>query len=230
MPAQAIAGVDVNLRSPFLDGIAPSEVKIILATAIRRRYPANSVVTNQNHSADHMFLLTTGRARFFFHTYDGKKVLLLWLTPGDTFGDSALLLKPSSYIVSTETLKDSCVLAWDRATLRSLVTRFPRLLENTLLTSSRYLGFYAAAHVALISDTARKRLAGVLTCLAETIGRNTADGFEFEATNEELANAACISPFTTSRLLSEWQDNRAIVKRRGKIVLCSADRLFLHPV
>jgi hypothetical protein len=31
-------------------------------------------------------------------------------------------------------------------------------------------------------------------------------------------------------LLSEWQDNRAIVKRRGKIVLCSTDRLFLHPV
>jgi len=44
--------------------------------------------------------------------------------------------------------------------------------------------------VALISLTARQRLARVLVCLAETIGAKSSDGFEFDATNEELAGAA----------------------------------------
>lgn len=224
-----VSALDINSKSPFLEGLAPSEVKTILAAASQRQFPAKSVVANQGHVAEHLFLLTRGRARFFFHTPDGKKVILLWLTPGEIFGGSALLSNRSSYLVSTETLKDSCMLVWDQATLRSLVGRYPRLMENTLLTASNYLAWYVAAHVALISDTARKRLAGVMICLAQTIGRKDSAGLEFDATNEELASAACISPFTTSRLLSEWRDNRAIVKRRGKIVLCSADRLFPRP-
>jgi CRP-like cAMP-binding protein len=65
-------------------------------------------------------------------------------------------------------------------------------------------------------------------CLAETIGNQTSDGFEFDATNEELAAAANVTPFTTSRLLSEWQRNRAVVKRRGKILLRTPEELFRH--
>jgi hypothetical protein len=58
-------------------------------------------------------------------------------------------------------------------------------------------------------------------CLAELIGQKVPGGLEVDATNEELANAANITQFTASRLLSEWQRNRAVLKRRGKILLCS---------
>jgi len=135
---------------------------------------------------------------------------------------------PSPYLVSTETLKDSSMLVWDRARLRILVTRYPRLLENALLISSDYLAWYLADHVALVSQTARQRLARVLVCLAETIGNKNSDGFEFDATNEELAGAANVTPFTASRLLGEWQRNRAVAKRRGKVLLRSPEGLFLH--
>jgi CRP-like cAMP-binding protein len=217
-----------DLKSRFLEGLALCDLKVVLAAARQREYLANSVIINQAHTADHLFLLTKGRARFFFNTSDGKKVVLLWLTPGEVFGCSALLATPSPYLVCTETLKDSSVLVWDRATLRNLAAHYPRLLENTLSIASDYLAWYLADHVALISQTARQRLARVLVCLAETIGHKSSDGFEFDATNEELAGAANVTPFTASRLLSEWQSNRAVVKRRGKILLRSPERLFLH--
>jgi CRP-like cAMP-binding protein len=172
--------------------------------------------------------LTRGRARFFFNTPEGKKMILLWLTPGEIFGGMALLSIPSPYLVSTETLKDSSTLVWDRATLRNLAVRYPRLLENALLIASDYMAWYLADHAALISQTARQRLARTLVCLAETIGNKSSEGFEFDATNEELAGAANVTPFTASRLLSEWQKNRAVIKRRGKILLRSPERLFLH--
>jgi CRP-like cAMP-binding protein len=216
------------LKSRFLDGFHPGDLKLVLAAARQRHFLPNSVVLNQGHPADHLFLLTRGRARFFFNTREGKKIILHWLTPGEIFGGMALLSIPSPYLVSTETLKDSSTLVWDRATLRNLAVRYPRLLENALLIASDYMAWYLADHAALISQTARQRLARTLVCLAETIGNKCSDGFEFDATNEELAGAANVTPFTASRLLSEWQKNHAVIKRRGKIVLRSPERLFLH--
>jgi CRP/FNR family transcriptional regulator, nitrogen oxide reductase regulator len=222
------AAIAPHLKSRFLDGLAPGDLKVILAAARQRHFLPNSVVVNQGHPADHLFLLTRGRARFFFNTREGKKIILLWLTPGEVFGGMALLSIPSSYLVSTETLKDSSTLVWDRATLRNLAVRYPRLLENALLIASDYMAWYLADHAALISQTARQRLARTLVCLAETIGNKSSDGFEFDATNEELAGAANVTPFTASRLLSEWQKNHAVIKRRGKILLRSPERLFLR--
>jgi len=219
-----------NLKSRFLEGLSPLDVNVILAAAKRRHFASNSVVVNQGNPADHLFLLTKGRARFFFDTQEGKKVILLWLTPGEIFGGSALLSTPSLYLVSTETLKDSSMLVWDRATLRNLAGRYPRLLENGLLIAYDYLAWYVADHVALTSHTARQRLASVLVCLAQTIGEKVSGGFEFDATNEELAGAANVTPFTASRLLSKWQDDGAVRKQRGKVLLRSPERLLLHTI
>jgi len=217
-------------KSRFLAGFSPPELRVILAAAKTRHFAANSIVADQDHPAEDLFLLIKGRARFFFNTPEGKKVILLWLTPGAIMGAAALVSIPALYLVSVETLKDSSMLVWDRASLRSLTGRYPRLLENALLFTYDYLAWYVAAHVALVSHTARQRLASVLICLARTLGEKVADGFQFDATNEELAGAANVTAFTASRLLSEWQDTGAVVKHRGKVVLRTPERLFLHPV
>src|SRR5438045_5707289 len=142
-----------NLKSRFLEGLSPLDLNVILAAAKQRHFASNSVVVNQGNPADHLFLLTRGRARFFFNTREGKKVVLLWLTPGEIFGGSALLSMPSLYLVTTETLKDSSMLVWDRATLRNLAAHYPRLLENALLIASDYLAWYLADHVSLVRHT-----------------------------------------------------------------------------
>jgi len=228
MPNPRLPTVKVNSRWRLLDGIAPSDVNMILAAARPRHFRASSVVVNQGDAANYLFLLTKGRARFFFNTHDGRKVLLLWLTPGEIFGAAVLLPVTSRYLVSTESLKDSDMLVWDRATVRGLVAKYPRLLENALMVASDYLAFYLATHGSLISRTPRERLGRLLVCLAGTIGEKGLDGFEFDATNEELAGATNLTPFTVSRLLSEWQRNQAVRKRPGKILLKSPERLCLN--
>jgi CRP-like cAMP-binding protein len=186
------------------------------------------VITNQGHAADNLFLLTKGLVRFFFVTEEGKKLLFLWLGPGDLFGGRTILSNPSSYLFSTETVTNSSVLVWDRPTIRGFVERYPRLLENALLTASDYVALQLASHIGLACHTVRQRVAQVLATLARTIGRETPDGVELQITNEELANAANITPFTASRLMSKWQRDRALVKRRGKVLLRSPERLFLR--
>ena len=230
MPSSGIAIVPSDLRSPFLNGLHPSHRKTILSAATPRRFAANFVATNQGNPADHFFLLTKGSARYFFVTDEGKKLILRWLGPGDAFGGRTVLSSRSSYLVSTEMITDGSALAWDRTTIRSLVEKFPRLLENALLMASDYVTWQLTAHLGVVCLTARQRVAQVLVTLARTIGKETPGGTVFDVTNEDLANAANVTPFTTSRLISEWQRNGALVKRRGKVLLRSSERLFLRAV
>jgi CRP-like cAMP-binding protein len=214
----------------FLKGLQPSEIDAILAAARHRRYAMNSVVIDQGEPADYFFLLTKGCARVFFITQQGRKVLLRWLAPGEILGGTALLPTPSTYLVSTEMVKESSVLVWRRSAIRDLVIRFPKLLDNALPFALDYLTWFLAAHTALISNTARERLAQVLLSLAPGIGQKVPGGVRLEVTNEQLANAANVTIFTTSRILSEWQKNGAVVKGRGSLLLRAPHRLLLHEV
>ena len=100
MPASAIAIVSRELRSHFLDGLAPSARKQILGAATQRRFRADSVVTNHGHAADHLFLLTEGLVRYFVITEEGRKLLFQWLGPGDLFG--GLFCRPILLISSAQ--------------------------------------------------------------------------------------------------------------------------------
>lgn len=230
MPSSGIAAASWDLKSRFLDGLAPPERKTILASATQRRFAANSVPTNQGDPADHLFLLTKGCARHFYVTEEGKKLLLKWLGTGDLFGGLTILSTPSPYLVSTELVTDSSALMWDRTTIRRLVEHYPRLLENALLGASDFIAWHLTSHISLACYSARQRLAQVLVTLARTVGQETPGGVILDISNEELANAANITPFTTSRLISDWQRNRVLTKRRGKVLLRSPEQLFLRAV
>jgi CRP-like cAMP-binding protein len=122
-------------------------------------------------------------------------------------------------------VKDSSAFVWQRDTIRKLSTQYPVLLENALPYAWDYMAWFIAAHTALIANSARERLAQVISSLAQGIGRRVQSGIRIDVTNEQLANTANITPFTASRLLSEWHRAGAIRKHRGSIVLLAPGQL-----
>lgn len=224
--SSATAALASGFRSPFLEGLPPAEVSLILSVATQRRFSADSVIISQGQPATVLFLLTRGRARYFYITSDGRKLLLPSIMPGEVFGGMTILSAPTSYLVSTEMLKDSQALAWDRGTIRRLVWQYPKLLENSIAIASEYFNWYLATHAAVTADTARQRLAQTVINLARGIGRNVFGGLELEVTNEDLAYASSMTLFTVSRLLREWHRKGALVKSRGKLLLRASDALL----
>jgi len=217
-----------NLKSRFVEGLSPSAREAILNAATVRRFPAKSVVVEQGRLGNHLFLLTAGRARHFFVTETGHKILLNWLVPGDIFGAYAGFVTPVPSLFAAETVKDCSVLAWDRATVRDMVAKYPRVLDNGLLIAADYLTWFLAAHEALTCHPARQRLAQVLVTLAKGIGQKVSDGLELDVTNEELAYSSNVNLFTVSRYMSQWQRQGVMRKSRGKILLLSPERLLVH--
>jgi len=216
-------------NSKLLRNLTLSEIQVILGNARARRFSRGSIITDQGEPSEHFYLLWKGRARYFYETHNGKKLILRWLTPGQAFGIAAIVSGASSYLVSVEAVQDSVALVWNARVIRHLARRYPRLLENALTIATDYMSWYVAAHASLTSQTARERLAHVLIGLAETVGHKLPHGIELDVSNDELASAANITPFTASRTISGWQKLGAIRKRRGKIALASTAHLFTQP-
>jgi CRP/FNR family transcriptional regulator, nitrogen oxide reductase regulator len=227
MTSPQLAALRLRVKSPFLDGLAPRDLDEVLAAARECRFLAGTVLASQGTPANSLFLLVSGRARFFLLTPDGHKIVLMWLPAGEVIGGAAMQSRLSDYIVSTETVKDCSVLVWDRPAIRRLALRYPRLLENALDMAAEFITFYVATHVALTCHTAPQRLAAILVNLAQGIGHKVPKGVELDVTNEELAEAANVTHFTASRLISQWQRQGALVKTRGKILLRSPEKIFL---
>lgn len=230
MSASPTPAAYANLKSCFLEDVAPRDLRAILGAARQRRFFANSVVINQEDQARSLYLLVEGRARYFYITPEGQQLLLPWILPGENFGAAALLSRSSSYLVSTKTVKYCSILMWNKLTIRGLVQHFPTLLDNALSIAYEHLNWARATHIGLACYSARLRLAQALVNLFRDIGGNIREGIEIAVTNEELANAANVTPFTASRLLSEWHRRGALPKSRGKILLRFPQQLFTHEV
>jgi CRP-like cAMP-binding protein len=223
-----IIGLPTNLRPRFLSGLSEAELDSVLSVANHRRFRASSVIINQEDPAERFFLLTSGRGRHVVITSEGRKILLNWLTEGQIFGGAAILSTPYQYLACTEVLTDSCVLVWERQTIRELATKFPGLLDNALsIAVTENIAWSTAAHVSLSSDDAHGRVAHLLISLASAIGEATGDGVEMRVLNEDLAEGANVTAFTVSRCLRIWERSGILVKRRGKIVLRKPELLLV---
>jgi CRP-like cAMP-binding protein len=226
MTSSEAAAILTALRPVFLEGLNLVESRAILAAARRRRFDANCVITNEGDPADHLFLMLDGVARFYTVSPGGKKVIVRWIRPGELIGGTSLLTKPLKLVLSAEAVRNSSALVWDRATIRSFVASFPRLLENAMLLAYDYLVHYRILHVAASTQSAPQRLARVLGYLAKEMGETVPGGVELRVSNEGLAHEANVTIFTVSRLMGEWQRKGLLRKGRGKVVLRLPEELI----
>src|SRR5215467_15226410 len=117
MTALELSAVHAPQGIEFLRGLQPQEVDLILAAGKPRRFSAKCVITHQGEPAGHLLLLWRGRARYFLETQNGKKLNLRAITPGLVFGGAALVSGSSSYLLSSEAVRDSIVLVWEGSTI-----------------------------------------------------------------------------------------------------------------
>jgi CRP/FNR family transcriptional regulator, nitrogen oxide reductase regulator len=203
------------------------DVDKILHAARPLRLEAGRIITSRGESSDYLYFLWKGRARYFYETLDGKKVITMWRIPGHTVGGVALKQQPEHYLLSAETVQDSVFLVWDSATIRTLLKGFPQMFDNLLDLAHEIVAWYVLAHEALASNTAQERLAHLLVRLGPVIGDKTSDGFAIDVTNEELADCVVLTVYSVSRILSAWEKIGAISKQRGKVIVHSPEGLFV---
>jgi CRP-like cAMP-binding protein len=213
-------------KAKFFEGLEGREVREIVDAAEVRKIGAHRIVLMAGEAATHLFLLVSGNAQFYRLSREGDKVLLSRLVTGNVFGLGSLLSRPMHYIGTAETSRDSEFLVWERARIRELAQKYPKLAENALEIILRYLAAHTDRLVDLVTLTAPERLARAVFHLGKHTGKIVPAGVEIEATNEDLSQLANVSSFTVSRLLNKWARAGAVTKARGRVFVYSPDRLL----
>ena len=213
-------------QGEFLSDIRGEALSEILAAAEIIEMGAEQVIIREGTQPSYVFLLKSGRAKFYRLSHSGDEVLLSLLVPGDTFGLGTLLTRPVPYIGTAETTRASELIVWKQARIRRLAQKHNRLAQNALAIVLRYLTVHFDRLFDIVASTASERIAGAIIHLCKQTGTLSPSGVEIDATNEELAAHANVSPFTVSRSLHAWENRGALHKSRGKVFVKSPEKLL----
>jgi CRP-like cAMP-binding protein len=208
-----------------LDGIAEREREVIFKSAERRHIAAKQIIVQHCTRASHLFLLCSGRVKYYRVTGQGDEVLLALLIPGDVFGLATFLAQPCNYIGTAEAMRSCEVLVWEHSKIREISGLFPQLAANAYSITLRYLAGYASRHVNLVTKTAEQRLARTLLNLAYRTGDVHPLGVELQVTNQQLGALADVGTFTASRLLNAWKRKGMVTKNRGRVLIQTPEML-----
>jgi CRP/FNR family transcriptional regulator len=214
-------------RSKLLAGLSDAALKQLFDASQACNIAAQKHVIVKGEQPDRLFLLKTGRARCYILTEDGREIVLLWATPGEVLGLVSLLPSPPHYMANTTTVSACDFLVWDRQTIRKIVTDHPPIMENAFRLALYHLSAYMKRHVNVVTKSAESRLASRLIQLATSSGEVGESGVRIDITNEQLSSLSDIGSFTTSRILSKWEQAGMLFKKRGQLTILDPESLIV---
>ena len=207
-------------------GLTKTQIDVIKTAGAERKFGASETIVRSKEPAIRLFLVEKGCVNYSVVTSEGREILLGRLAPGDVFGVGAFLSEPAEHFGTAKAINCTEVLTWDCQLIRQLARAYPRLAENALAIALRSINGHAERHIALVSRTARERVARALTILGTRVGRVLSAGVEIDIKNEDLASLADVNLFTASRLLQLWERKGILAKSRGRVLIRFPEKLF----
>lgn len=220
------------MRWELLQGVPEAEVRELLAIARRRRFSRGEVVFHQDDPADTLHLVDKGRFAVRGIGQRGDAVMLTVLTPGDMFGELALVDGPEARRSATvSALEGGETLSIHRIDFERLRKQRPdtsQVVIAALAEQVRRLSkLVAEAHYVSAEKRVRRRLLEVSGGYTppERGGVPDTEPRLVPLTQDDLADLAGTSRATVNRVLRMEQDKGAVKLGRGRTEVLDAAAL-----
>jgi CRP/FNR family transcriptional regulator len=213
-------------RVPLFAGLSEAELNRVAQVAVRRHYPAGSVILREGDAGDTCYVMRSGRARIMREHSDGRAITLTNVGPGEIFGELAMFGGEvrSATVETIEEVEAVAILADD---LKRLLNDHPEITVKLLEALAKKL---RQANERIAGQSFQKvssRVAGVLARLIETESGTSvvksANPDENEivvrSTQADLAQLAGSSREATSRFLATLQRAGVVTCRRGRVIV-----------
>jgi CRP/FNR family transcriptional regulator, cyclic AMP receptor protein len=205
---------------PLLSDLDAEDVRQLLSIARRRTFDRGDIVFHRDDPADSLHLIARGRFAARVATPQGDSVLLEVLSPGQAFGELALLLpdaRRSATVLALEQAETRSIFRDDFALLQrshpGVKDVLLRLLADQLRRASDRI---VEAHYVDADTRVRRRLLE----LAETYENGVVP-----LTQEDLAAMAGTSRATVNRVLRDEANRGTIEHGRGRVTILDVDEL-----
>lgn len=116
---------------PLLADVPAEELAALEELVTSRHYKKNAVVVSQGDETDSLYMIISGSLRVYISDGEGREVTLNTLTPGDSFGELALLSdQPRSASIST--VEDSHLWVISKDDFLACMNRFPQIARGII--------------------------------------------------------------------------------------------------
>jgi CRP-like cAMP-binding protein len=208
------------LASSLFAAMRTEELDEILKFASERRVRRGQTIFQRGDNGSSLMAVLRGRVRISSVSGDGKELTLNVISPGEIFGEFALLDgKPRSNDAAAS--EDTLLLVVERrhfipflAKNQDLTLRLLSVLCDKLRRTSM-----ALEEIALFDLPVR--LARVLLKLAEDYGRPSVAGtrIDLKLSQRDLSNLVAASRESVNKQLRAWRENGSVDLEGGFIVL-----------
>jgi CRP-like cAMP-binding protein len=212
-----------NHRSPLperfllFSNIPLRDCEEIVGAARELRFQRGQTIHIEGDPIQKVVLLTCGSVKVVQFGENGTEVILKLCGPGELVGTPALR-KQGFHRSTSQALRISSGLVWDMRVFECLAGRFPALGFNAALILANQLNDLEERFREVSTERVVPRLSRQVIRLMNQVGISVNGEVEISISREELAQLIGATPYTVSRLLSEW-DRQGIVESRREAVL-----------
>jgi CRP/FNR family transcriptional regulator, cyclic AMP receptor protein len=115
--------------APFM-GLHPNELEAISDHALTRAFPKNTVVITEGDRSDSLYIILSGKVKFYVSDEQGKEIILSEAGPGEYFGEISLDDRPRS--ASVMTLEPTRFSIVPKDDFRAFLARSPEFAFNLI--------------------------------------------------------------------------------------------------
>jgi CRP-like cAMP-binding protein len=212
-----------GVGAALLDSLDEADRRALLARTVRRRYRKGEVLFHAGDLGDTFHFLEKGHIAIRVTTPLGDSATFTVLSPGDAFGEQALLQENSrraASAVALDAVETRSLHRDDFEELRRNAPQVDRLLVEMLAASVRNLSEQLIESLFLPVE---KRIARRLCALAGQYGNGSAAAIPL--TQDDLASLAGTTRPTANRVLRAAEAEGILTIGRGRVEIVDLDRL-----
>jgi CRP/FNR family cyclic AMP-dependent transcriptional regulator len=200
--------------TPFL-GLKESDLQAISAHAVTRSFSRNTVVVTEGDRSDSLYIILSGRVKFYVSDEQGKEIVLSEAGPGEYFGEISLDEGPRS--ASVMTLEPTRFSIVPREDFRDFLAKSPEFAFNLISKLIHRVRVLTGNVKSLALMDVYGRVARMLLELATE--RDGALAIEDKPTQQDMANRVGASREMISKILKNLEAGGYIKVEPKRIVI-----------
>ena len=189
MPVDRIDLAATLEKTALLSGLTPAELQLLAARTARKRFRTGELLFSEGEPCHGLHIIATGKVRIFKTSLSGREQVLAINTPGESVAELPVF-DGGPYPASAIAIEDAEIAFISRRDFQAYCMEHPAVALKVLATVGGRLRRLVGIIEELSFTTIRQRLITALLRLAESEGKQTANGIEFQlpASHQELAN------------------------------------------
>lgn len=207
---------------PLFNGLPHPQHDKLAHIVKERSYKRGQTIFAEGDEGIGFYVLISGKVKIFKLSPEGKEQIFHVFGPGEPFGEAAVFAG-ERFPAHAETLEESRVFFFPRASFVELIKEDPSLALNMLAILSRRLRTFAL----LVEDLSLKevpgRLAAYLLYLSDA--RDRADELTLDIAKNQLASLLGTIPETLSRILTRMVRQGLIQLDGPRIIIVDREGL-----